>query len=182
MTKYYYTMAALPTLRLEEKAPISEEKFLQFAEDTVKAGDYQIILKCQLGSTEPTGFSFADRILSFEKELRLELAEARMAKLKFDSPMPLPESDGRDVLTEKVRNIINADSPLEAESAMNQVRWGFLEEMGVSHFFDMEALIVYYFKLQIVMRQEKFEREPGREAFQETYSKVTEAYQKIITL
>lgn len=182
MTKYYYTGAALPTLHLGEKAPISEEKFLEFAEDTLKPGHFRILRKSRLGSLEPTGSVFADRILSWEKELRLELAGARLARLKFDSPEPLPESDGRDVLQEKVRAILSVDSPLEAESALNRLRWGFLEEMGVSHFFDLEALIVYYLKLQIVLRQEKFQPEPGRQAFEETYEKVTEGYEKIISV
>ena len=73
MRTYYYTVAALDTIRLDEKVPISEEQFLQFAEDTMDAKDYQVLLKSRWGYTEPTGFSFADRILSWEKELRLEL-------------------------------------------------------------------------------------------------------------
>jgi hypothetical protein len=158
LSPYYYTTAALPTIRLGEKILIKEEQFLEFAEDTLKAGDYQILLKSRLGSTEPTGFVFADRILSWETELRLELAKARLAKLKHDPPPCLPESNGRDVLVEKARTAVAMDSPLEAECFLNQLRWSFIEEMGVSHFFDLEALVVYYFKLQIALRQENFRR------------------------
>ena len=78
MRNYYYTVAALETTRLDERAPISEEKFLQFAEDTIDARDYQVLLRSRWGLTEPTGSSFADRILSWEKELRLELANQNL--------------------------------------------------------------------------------------------------------
>lgn len=175
MSPYYYTTAALPTIRLGEKILMGEDQFLEFAEDTLKAGDYQILLKSRLGSTEPTGFVFADRILAWETELRLELAKARLQKLQHDSPC-LPESNGRDVLLEKARTAIAMDSPLEAECFLHQLRWNFIEEMGVSHFFDLEALVVYYFKLQIALRQEKFQKELGQEVFAKTYEAVTESF------
>ncbi len=182
MTNYYYTTAALPTLKLGDKVPISEEKFLEFAQDTLELEDYQILIKSRLGSEEPTGSIFADQILSWEKELRLELARARLTKLGFDLPQPLPESDGRDVLIEEARSVLSMDSPLEAEFSLNSMRWGFLEDMGSSHLFDLEALLVYYFKLQIAMRQEKFQREPGQEAFEKTYAAVTESFKNNYTI
>ncbi len=173
---FYYNITALPTIWLGEKVPISEEKFLQFAEDTLQPEDYHVLSKSRLGFSEPTGFVFADQILSWEKELRLELAKARLAKLKFEPPRPLPDSDGRHVLLEKARTALAMDSPLEAECYLNNLRWCFIEEMGVSHFFDLEALIVYYFKLQIALRQEKFQKDLGREAFEKTYAAVTESF------
>lgn len=182
MANYYYTVAALPTIFFGEKAPISEEEFLQFAEDTLKPEHFQIVRKSRLSSVETTGSVFADRILSWEKELRLELAEARMAKLKFTPPEPLPRSDGQDALHEQVKAIMAMDSPLEAECFMDQLRWAFLEDMEASHFFDLEAIIIYFFKLQIALRQEKFQKEPGQQAFAETYETITQGYEKIINL
>ena len=176
MSNYYYTAAALPTIWLDEKVPISEEKFLEFAEDTLAGDDYQILLKSRWDSTEPTGFVFTDTILSWEKELRLELAKARLAKLKFDPPQALPESDGSYVLLERARAAVAMDSPLEAECYLICLRWNFIEEMAVSHFFDLEALVVYYFKLQIALRQQKFQKELGQEAFKKTYNVVSESF------
>ena len=176
MRHYYYTVAALETIRLEEKVPISEAKFLQFAEDTLNAKDYQVLLKSRLGLTEPTGLSFADRILSWEKELRLELAKARILKLQFDPPQVLPASDGQDVLLEKVRAALALDSPLDAECFLDRLRWSFIEDMGACHFFDLEALVVYYFKLQIALRQEKFQKELGKDSFEKAYAAVTESF------
>jgi hypothetical protein len=173
---YYYTIAALETIRLEEKVPISEARFLQFAEDTLNAKDYQVLLKSRWGLTEPTGLPFADRILSWEKELRLELGKARILKLQFD-PLPvLPASDGQDSLVEKVRAALALDSPLDAERFLDHLRWSFLEGMGACHFFDLEALVVYYFKLQIALRQEKFQKELGQESFEKAYASVTESF------
>jgi len=176
LRNYFYTVAALETVRLGEKAPISEEKFLQFAEDTMDAKDYQVLLKSRWGLTEPTGSPFADRILSWEKELRLELAKARILKLDFDRAPVLPDSDGNYSLQEQVRAVMALDSPLDAERFLDNLRWSFLENMGACHFFDLEALVVYYLKLQLALRQEKFREELGRESFEKAYAAVSENF------
>jgi len=160
---------------LGEKVPISEDHFLQFTEDTMDGKDYQILLGSRWGRTEPTGLPFADRILSFEKELRLELAKARISKLQFDPPA-LPASDGRDALLEKVRAALALDSPLDGERFLDHLRWSFLEEMGAGHFFDLEALVVYYLKLQLALRQEKFQEKLGQESFAKAYAAVTDNF------
>jgi hypothetical protein len=175
VSQYYYTAAALPTIRLGEKVPISEEIFLQLAEDTLGPEEYRVILRSRWGSIEPTGSTFADRILSWEKELRRELAKARLAGLGSSSPQALPESDGHDVLLEKARTALSLDSPLAAENYLNSLRWSFVEEMSVSHFFDLEALIAYYFKLQLALRQDKFQKAAGQEVFDKVYEKVRES-------
>lgn len=175
MKNYYYAVAALETIRLGEKVPISEEYFLQFAEDTLDAKDYQVLLKSLWGLTDPTGFSFSDRILSWEKELRLELAKARITKLPFDLPPSLQASEGSFNLHEQVRAVMALDSPLEAERFLDQLRWNFLEEIGACHFFDLEALVVYYLKLQIALRQDKFQEVPGRESFEKEYAALADS-------
>jgi hypothetical protein len=175
LKNHYYTLAALKTIRLGEKTPISEEYFLQFAEDTIDAKSYQILLKSRWGLTEPTGFSFADQILTWEKDLRLELAKARIMKLPFDAPPNLQVSDVNYSLLEQARAVMALDSPLDAERYLDQLRWSFLEEIGARHYFDLEALVVYYLKLQLALRQEKFQEELGRDFFEKEYAALADS-------
>jgi len=164
---------------LGEKAPISEEEFLQFAEGTMDARDYQILIKSRWGLAESTGLPFADRILSWDKELRLELAKARLLKLQFDSAPVLPNSEGNYSLVEQARAAMALDSPLDAELFLDRLRWSFLENAGACHFFDVEALVVHYLKLQLVLRQEKFQEKLGRESFEKVYATVTDSFNMI---
>jgi hypothetical protein len=175
LKNYYYTLAALKTFRLGEKIPVSEEYFLQFAEDTIDAKDYQILLKCRWGLTEPTGFSFVDQILSWERDLRLELAKARIMKLPFELSPDLKASAGSYSLLEQVRAVMALDSPLDAERYLDQMRWSYLEEKGARHYFDLEALVVYYLKLQLALRQEKFQEELGRDSFEKEYAALADS-------
>lgn len=178
MSYYYYVAATLPTVRLGDKVPITEDRFLQFLADTLHAKDYQIILKSRLGCAEQTGFLFSDRILAWEMELRLRLAKARLTKLKFEPIYALPVTDDREFLQEKARTAIAMSSPLEAECFLNNLRWSFVEEMGTLHFFDLESLVAYFFKLQIAIRQEKFQRELGIEHFEKTYETINEIWNR----
>ena len=180
MREYFYTIVALETIKPDEKAPVSEADFLRLAEDTIDARDYQVLIKSRWGATGPAGNDFADHILTWEKELRLELAKNRIASMKLDPPPPLPHSDGSFNMQDKVRNVLALDSPLDMEMALNQLRWSFLEDMGACHFFDIEALVVYYMKLQIVLRRENFQKELGKEAFDKAYAEVHEGF-KITT-
>jgi hypothetical protein len=175
LKNYYYTLAALKTFRLGEKIPVSEEYFLQFAEDTIDAKDYQILLKCRWGLTKPTGFSFADQILSWDRELRLELAKARISKLPFDLSPNLKAMPGNYGLLEQVRAVMAIDSPLDAELVLNQIRWSYLEETGARHYFDLEALVIYYLKLQLALRQEKFQEQLGRDSFEKEYAALADS-------
>ncbi len=176
MGQYFYTVAALPEIWLGEKTPMSEEKFLQLAEDTLGDKEFRIISGSRLGSLEPTGFPFADRILAWERELRLELAKVRISGTDCSvSHQALPESDSLDVLTEKAKTALAFDSPLAAENYLNNQRWSLVDDMGSSHFFDLEFLVAYYFKLQIASRQEKLQKELGREAFAGIYETVKDS-------
>ena len=132
VSHYYYTVAALPAIHLGDKVPISEEAFCRFAEDTVRPDDYRVLCKSRWGSLDPTGSPFADRILSWDKELRLELAKARLAVLQFSSSQSLPESDGFDVLLEEVKTALAMDSP-RGGNLFKRSR-NYAEEINLAHF------------------------------------------------
>ena len=61
--------------------------------------------------------------------------------------------------------------PLEIEKEILLLRWNFLEDQEMGHFFDLSFLIIYYLKLQILERLFSFDKERGKERF-ENYSLV----------
>jgi len=65
-------------------------------------------------------------------------------------------------------------NPLEAESLLNRARWQFLEQLEVGHYFDVERLVVYSLKLQLLERIALYDREKGRERFEEIFGKLNE--------
>ena len=49
---------------------------------------------------------------------------------------------------------------------MNRGRWQFLEDIELGHDFDLERLLVYSIKLQLLERRESLTVEKGEERFQ----------------
>ena len=54
-------------------------------------------------------------------------------------------------------------------------RWSLLDDFEVGHYFDIERLIIYYLKLQILWRKQQFNREDGTNVFERTYNTVRRA-------
>ena len=61
-------------------------------------------------------------------------------------------------LAEAAREAYNHESPLSGEDILNRARWFHLDELEVGHFFDLDRVIIYYVKLQILARRRVFTR------------------------
>jgi hypothetical protein len=64
------------------------------------------------------------------------------------------------------------DSPLQAEDTLNRARWGYLDELEVGHYFDIEKILVYALRLQVLARKALFDADRGRELFDKVYSEI----------
>lgn len=65
----------------------------------------------------------------------------------------------------------NANSPLMAEEILNKARWRYLDELEFGHYFDIERLVIFFIKLQILERISLFDTEKGRDALDAVVSK-----------
>lgn len=164
MDKYYYLISSLPLLKFTEAPSITKEDFIAEAKKWLKYTDFIILFKVNINNLfeDEKDVSLLKRWKEFERSLREELAFFRSAR--------------RNNIEYKVRkdlsDIIQEDNnPLEIERGLLLLRWDFLEEEEIGHFFDLDFLIIYYLKLQLLQRLFSFDKEKGKERF-ETYSKV----------
>ena len=74
-----------------------------------------------------------------------------------------PEAFG---VEQTAREAAGDSSPLSAEHTQNRARWSFLDDLETGHHFDMEKLVVYFLKLQILDRKDLFNKERGTEKFE----------------
>jgi hypothetical protein len=82
-----------------------------------------------------------------------------------DSPVLLaPQAIAREAFAQ--------ESPLQAEDTLNRARWRYLDELEVGHYFDIDKILVYALRLQILARKALFEAEKGREMFEKVYSEI----------
>ncbi len=166
MDRYYYLAAALPLLRFTERPSLSKEDFISQAVKWLTPRDFLILSRIDVNNVfrYPEDPSLLVIYKEFEYSLRRELALYRAALRRGQ------EYKHRGDLREIIQQL---DNPLQIERALLLLRWDFLEEQEFGHFFDLDFLIVYYLKLQILQRLFSFDKEKGNQRF-ESYSSVGE--------
>ncbi len=112
---------------------------------------------------------------AFDKSLRNELVRARAGRKKLD-PLKYLRGDGYTestivhVAMTAARNL----SIIEAEEELDRMRWQELDELAFGHYFDIDFLIVYCLKLQILERWERIKTADKEKVLEEhahrTYS------------
>jgi hypothetical protein len=118
------------------------------------------------------------RWFTFENTLRNEMANQRGLRSQRDPIDYLRRNASGEIYTgygrvsEIIRNAVQETNPLQGERTIDQLRWDFLDELSLSHFFDIEALQVYYLRLQLVERQNRFKQEAGVKGFKNNYDQV----------
>lgn len=155
MDKYYYFIAQLPFLKFKEKPLLGRRAFLDEALKWLSAKEFALLASADTNNFYSQG---QDKGLlieykEFEKSLRQAVASRRKGP-KSGFIMPL-----------ELQNILSQSNPLEAEKKMLALRWQFIEEKEVGHYFDLDFLVCYHLKLQILERLFIFDKEEGTKTF-----------------
>ncbi len=169
---YYYTVSSLPYLRYEEAPPFSREEFLRLCAVEVRGRDMEVLENASIYRPEPVEPScrVLDRWVEWEGSLRDALVGLRASRLgvdggKFVKGFPVA-SDTLGV----AKAAVSKDDPMEAEEALNRARWRFLDDLEGRFFFDVNRLVAYLLKLELLLRMGTFEEEKGKERLESLVS------------
>lgn len=182
MAQYYYTAASLPMLKADTKPEITEQHFLEAIEQGLSDKHIQQVMadlkslvdQDNLGEMSRSGREFWRR----EKNLRNELVKMRAAAKIVDAKSFIQNEEMDPFVVDSAMEAFKAESPLEAELVLDHIRWKWLDELESGHQFDVDYFTVYYLKLKILLRKEKFEIEQGKENFQTVYKQVLDAHKE----
>ena len=159
MDRYYYFASQLPSLSFKQGSFLSKQYFLEEAEKWLSKKDIDVIVELKLDNykIQNEKLSFLKKWLDFENNLRTEISKYRKARSEdsqFKSKM-----FSSSILKEK--------TPLQIEVMLLQLRWNFIEKMKFEHYSDLQFLVLYYLQLQILDRLSLFDKEQGKEKFEE---------------
>lgn len=158
MDKYYYFVSQLPTLFFDGETDISLERF--FAESEKWLGDRERDILSRVSIDHTDAIEGDPGVLqdykTLEFALRSELALWRKTRGSDQEyrPSSFPISIVRD------------GTPLDAERELLKLRWNYIENEAPAHHYDLEFLILYCLKLQILRRLFTFNKEEGLKTFQ----------------
>ena len=134
------------------------DAFLVEAEKWVAGRDYAVLSRVDMNHTDPQAgdSGIFPRYQAVERSLRNELARWRRTRGTDQEYRP----------SGFLLSILREGTPLDVERRLLRWRWEFLEDEEQEHHFDLELLIIYFLKLQILRRLLTFDKEAGLKTFQ----------------
>ena len=146
-------------LHFGAKPPFSYERFLKACTGLIAEKDLAFLERlAQLDSSSEimAQNEISPLYLEFDRMLRNELVKVRSQRKHLDPAKYLRGEGYTDLaIIHLVQNVIRNPSILEAENILDAARWEFLDELTAGHYFQLEFLIVYAYKLLLLERWER---------------------------
>ena len=160
MPKFYtYLISSLPVLSFGMKPPFSFERFLENCRPFISEEDFLLLSNLPV-TIDEYGKSVSrpaiEKWLAFDTTLRNELVKIRARSRKIDEAKYLRGETPIDTaISHTAMSGHRSASILEAEKILDEARWQALDDLSFGHYFDMDSLILYAYKLKILERWEK---------------------------
>jgi hypothetical protein len=182
-TEYYYFAASLPMLMPDDIQGMRADTYLSACEVQLSGKDFDGLNAATLGTEELSWHSTTRAWQQHDCEVRNHLAVLRAGKLGVDAAPNIRPDAGASSVGESIRSLFENDSPLNAEEALFDLHWRFLDQLVSGHLFDLDFLIVYYLKVQLLERQQGFDYEKGREVLDTVRSGLApyESFTELVT-
>ena len=163
--QYYYVISSLPYLSVNVKPLIGKKDFLANCRNYLKRTDFDMLESVSLFDVEENDLppGVIRDFFRWERGIRNVLVRLRAKSLGLE-----PDEFIKDEIVDHSQALLaekafNANSPLMAEEILNKARWRYLDELEFGHYFDIERLVAFFIKLQILERIFSFDAEEGRE-------------------
>jgi hypothetical protein len=162
---YPYVIASLPMLHFGMKPPFSFERFLEVCCPLIPKKDFQLIrtlLQPEHYFEKGKRYRIIQKWIEFDIALRNELVKIRATKKHIDPARYLrPEEHSWSSITPAIMAANLHTSVPDAEKTLDEMRWKALEELSTGHYFDLDLLITYAYKLLILQRWENIHNADG---------------------
>jgi hypothetical protein len=160
-------------LHFGAKPPFTFEDLLETCQGLIPDKDFSVVSLCANEALweQDVSQETLRAWIAFEVGLRNELVKIRSGRRKIN-PERYLRNDGSDdtQLYHIAMNSHRILSLIESEKFLDQARWQRLDELNFGHYFDLDALVVYALKLQILWRWEKIARVNKQEILEKVLS------------
>jgi hypothetical protein len=162
---YPYVIASLPMLHFGMKPPFSFERFLEVCRQFIPEKDFQLLRTLpqpEHYSVKGKSHRIIQKWIEFDVALRNELVKIRATRKHIEPATYLrPDGYSGSSLAPAVMAANIHTSVLDAEKTLDETRWKVLEELATGHYFDLDFLITYAYKLLILQRWEDIRSADG---------------------
>ncbi len=173
--RFYYLVASLPALRLDEPPLLALPAFLEEVARLAPAlsGELKALLA---GRPEDARSGFARGWFSTDTQLRNAVARLRAVRLGVEAGPHLRPHDGFSMaLQQAAQEAFAKPDPLARERALDEARWVSAEQLALAAPFGPEAVFAYGVRLQLAEAWAARRAERGAERLQEAVQQVRAA-------
>jgi len=157
--------------------------FLSLCETQLPADEMMLLRAATIdGPEEDDPSGIVGKWRRFERGLRNALVRQRAPQQNVESGKFIRRDAREDDNTadygviELARSAFAHETPLGSEDELNHARWALLDSLESGFFFELERVIIYYIKLQIIERRSFFKRDLGEEQFHAVTEKIMSDY------
>lgn len=194
MNNYEYIIASLPVLQAGYRGPLDAEGLLEEIREQLSATDaasLQLVLDGWNANALGEEFyaSAAKSRSAFIREYFLYDRLLRNAKVAWlnkslgrpegQDIMPAPGADTTDEDFEdqaRAAEVLAGSDILERERGLDNLLWERIDSLTIMHVFDLDVILGFAAKLQIVNRWLKLDETTGRELFARLVSDMKSQY------
>ncbi len=151
----------------EAEATSSSESDLRDSETALSAE-----VAVSLGVREKTRSGVLAEWRRWDSAVRNELVKLRAPDRGWPPEDSLREIEYLPEAFETAREVFSQGSPADAEDALGRARWSILDRLEVGHYFDIDTLVIYHLRLQLLERKARMNDETGREEYERSYHEV----------
>jgi hypothetical protein len=152
-------------LRFGERPQLSKAEFLSLCKEHCTKADYKAVLSAGLNAKDESSLSFMKEFCRFRSMVNAELAYQRSQALKKDEEIYKNRGDKESRISDTVRKAVYNPDPLEGEKIILGLYESFLNDRASGHYFDLDALLIYALRLDVLSRECLFVTEDGNAEF-----------------
>lgn len=152
-------------LHFSMRPPFTFERFLEVCREFIPEKDFQVL--CTLPRPE----QYSEEVrrhpvirtwIEFDTAVRNDLVKIRAARTRADpSQFLYPGGYSGSYPGTGVMAAQMSTSILESEKILDEARWKALDLFSTGHYFDLDLLITYAYKLLILLRWENIRNADG---------------------
>ena len=161
---YYYFVSSLPTLKINDTCGMSSSRFLDLCDRLIDSQrDLHVIKFAKIESFNKTSRNLIlVQWRNYETEIRNQLVILRARRLER-CPDTYLRGESFDVyIRPEIVELFSASTPLDSEDKLFRLRWFLFERLGRWEHYNLNAIILYYLKLQLLERKQRMTKSNGR--------------------
>lgn len=163
MRDYPYLVSSLPALALGSPAPFSPQDFLFHCQGALAAEDLAEIAAVLEGRAADGHSAAAQEWAAVEAQVRNAAAKVRGTRLGVEAkPFLKPHRGYRVWLDKEVADALAKPNPLQAEMALDAVRWKAADDIAQQDARGLGAVVAFAAKLTLVARWAQMDDAAGR--------------------